>query len=353
MDNIPSYPLYFDPNLFAIPEVPSLSYREIIVNKINQITTVGFTIDEFQKAMVILCLIRFIIYSIRYNPITSFKICAIGSVSCFLWALTLNACVRFHYLNGTMDYCRLLKRISIEEEEYREMAKIIGTAKYVEDYWKKATGEMSPYHFEWVRPIFNLVPDRYSHITDPIYEYIRTDLYSLLKKFYKARIRSLMPMAMYTGVTRLGKKYCPYHVRWHATFIMMTLPIQTWIFSCTARAKHLMIHKLIPNRRFIDAENLRVNLGAIAFLQISFCMYAMLHAIFSQYFYIPFFVQNTELHVGTRNKKSIYSGGYTAWQDAFVFYDLNFRESMRLWWGFLGRGTKRDRRKKRKKRKKK
>jgi hypothetical protein len=40
----------------------------------------------------------------------------------------------------------------------------------------------------------------------------------------------------------------------------------------------------------------------------------MFHAIWGQYFYFPFFVENTELHVGPRPKTSIYSGN-TAWQD--------------------------------------
>jgi hypothetical protein len=35
-----------------------------------------------------------------------------------------------------------------------------------------------------------------------------------------------------------------------------------------------------------------------------------------QYFYFPFFVENTELHIGPRPRDSIYSGGYTAWQDS-------------------------------------
>merc|ERR1712127_315587 len=39
------------------------TYREIFINKIVQITSTGFTIDEFQKTMVLLCLIRFVIYS--------------------------------------------------------------------------------------------------------------------------------------------------------------------------------------------------------------------------------------------------------------------------------------------------
>jgi hypothetical protein len=41
----------------------------------------------------------------------------------------------------------------------------------------------------------------------------------------------------------------------------------------------------------------------------------MLHALCGQYFYIPFFTENVELHIGERNKLDKYSGGYTAWQD--------------------------------------
>ena len=91
------------------------TYREILLNKFNEITTIGFTIDEFQKAMVFLCLVRFIVYSIKYNPITSFKICAIGSVSCFLWAFALNDCVRNYY--SYLKYWRLLTRIEWEDIE--------------------------------------------------------------------------------------------------------------------------------------------------------------------------------------------------------------------------------------------
>jgi hypothetical protein len=362
MDNIPLYPSYEinppsygvnDPFNYIIPDVPTLSYREIILNKINQITTVGFTIDEFQKTMVIFCLIRFIIYSIKYNPITSFKICAIGSVSCLIWAMALNGCVRFHFTQHNMDDIKLLSRIATEEEEYIRVQKMVGRIKYMDTYWKKATGQMSSYHFEWIRPIFDIIPKRYSNLTEPIYEYIRTDLFYVLKSIYKTHIKSLVPMMIYGLTVRVGKRFMPYHTRWHATLYFIWYPLNSYSLQCASRFRAYIADELVPNRRYTDAENLRIYLGALAFAQISFCMYAMLHAIFSQYFYIPFLVQNTELHVGPRTVHSIYSGGYTAWQDSFVFYDLNLKETLRLWWGFLGRGTKRDRdrRKNRKKRK--
>ena len=42
-----------------IPPPEVIDYQQIVIHKFNQITSVGFTIDEFQKAMVFICLIRF------------------------------------------------------------------------------------------------------------------------------------------------------------------------------------------------------------------------------------------------------------------------------------------------------
>ena len=66
----------------------------------------------------------------------------------------------------------------------------------------------------------------------------------------------------------------------------------------------------------------------------------MLHALFGQYFYIPFFTENVELHIGDRNKLDKYSGGCTAWQDerqGSSGSSSPFRA--KLWYGWFGRGT--------------
>ena len=36
---------------------------------------------------------------------------------------------------------------------------------------------------------------------------------------------------------------------------------------------------------------------------IGFIIFGLFHAIWGQYFYIPFFVENTELHIGPRPKE--------------------------------------------------
>jgi len=90
--------------------------------------------------------------------------------------------------------------------------------------------------------------------------------------------------------------------------------------------------------------------------QYIFILLGMLHALCGQYFYFPFFTENTELHIGLRPKDSIYSGGHTIWQNKRAY--MTSREASaklskyrfgtirsaysllpRMWYGWLGRGT--------------
>ena len=336
----------FEPDY--IPEYIPSTAKEIVLAKLDQIVTTGFTIEEFQKAMIIICLIRFVVYSIKYNPITSFKICAIALFSCVLWGIALNDCVGIYF--PVLRFNPLLTNILFEEERFRGAAEMRAYHKVSSDMLNRLAGQGN--HFEWLRPVFNLVPEQFQKYTNPAYTYITEDLLGVLKQFYKSNLRQMMPFIIYIAYVRVGKKYCPYHIRWHFTFVTLYNTFVTYIFSCVNRAKS-MFHLLIVQARYEEAETFQLYLGAFVFAHISFVMFAMLHAIFSQYFYVPFVTYNVELHIGKRPLNSIYSGGYTAWQDDYLFYDLKFRESMRLWWGWLGRGTRKQRRNRRNKKKKK
>ena len=80
--------------------------------------------------------------------------------------------------------------------------------------------------------------------------------------------------------------------------------------------------------------------GLIAFiitLHIGLVFFGLFHAIWGQYFYFPFLVENTELHIGPRPKNSIYSGGNTAWQDE---KEKNVQRLFpKFWYGWFGNGT--------------
>ena len=80
--------------------------------------------------------------------------------------------------------------------------------------------------------------------------------------------------------------------------------------------------------------------GLIAFiitLHIGLVFFGLFQAIWGQYFYFPFLVENTELHIGPRPKNSIYSGGNTAWQDE---KEKNVQRLFpKFWYGWFGNGT--------------
>jgi hypothetical protein len=79
-------------------------------------------------------------------------------------------------------------------------------------------------------------------------------------------------------------------------------------------------------------------IACVVLAHIGFIIFGLFHAIWGQYFYIPFFVENTELHIGPRPKNSIYSGEQ-AWQDPEEKKNLN-RLFPKLWYGWIGKGTK-------------
>ncbi len=79
----------------------------------------------------------------------------------------------------------------------------------------------------------------------------------------------------------------------------------------------------------------------------------LLHALFSQYFFMPALIWGIENHIGSRPKDDVTSGGYTSWQDSIDLYSGK-PKTLKLWFGWLGKGPndKNRRRKRRNKRRK-
>ena len=103
--------------------------------------------------------------------------------------------------------------------------------------------------------------------------------------------------------------------------------------------------ELVPSGRFTEAFLFQSVFTMVISVHFLFVYLAMLHAICGQYFYLPFFTENTEIHIGKRPQNSIYSGGYTSWQDGSIKQveimtkDRKLFMFPRLWWGWLGKGS--------------
>jgi hypothetical protein len=198
-----------------------------------------------------------------------------------------------------------------------------------------------------------------------IYNKIIPKIYDICSKFWS----QLSGIAAYTVITRIGKRYCPYLVRWHWTFLLIISTVEQIFIYFIYRVYYFQSFVLIPQLESYDIESydiesydiesydiesydisidqnliLQINvlnaiIICIVLTHIGFVIFGLFHAIWGQYFYVPFFVENTELHIGPRPRNSIYSGGNTAWQNPEEKKRGLNRRFSKLWYGFFGSGS--------------
>ena len=139
-------------------------------------------------------------------------------------------------------------------------------------------------------------------------------------------------------------------VRWHWTFLLIIGLIEQIFIYFIYRVYYFQTFVLIPQTQayssYVDPNLLlQINIlnaiiACVVLTHIGFIIFGLFHAIWGQYFYVPFFVENTELHIGPRPKSSVYSGGQTSWQDQQEKDENLNRLFPKLWYGWFGRGTK-------------
>jgi hypothetical protein len=203
--------------------------------------------------------------------------------------------------------------------------------------------------------LWSYLPANIKFLSDKVYYFITLKAIPQIYRFIDTQITNLSGMLWYTFIVRINKRYCPYLLRWHWTFLIGLEFIERPFIFVQDRLIYYLNNILIPNSYFREAElvtNLLITLIATQYILI---MLGMLHALCGQYFYFPFLTENTELHIGLRPKDSIYSGGYTIWQNKRAYMISRQASSKlkkyrfgtirsaysklpRLWYGWLGRG---------------
>jgi len=337
----------------AILEEPSL--WELLFQKLENLIRYGITEREFQDLLVFLLVLRFIIYSIYYNPITSFKMCCIGGFSAYLWLTVLfnhthrylpymanNTFMLNMYDEQSLDFTSAVSRFT---KQGMLDSVVLDISEY--PFWsimrfkiltkELVFGTLIPF----VKQLWGLIPQSFFETIQPVTDYFGQYIFPLVKRFWKLNARGTYGMITYTFLVRVQKKYCPYHIRWHYTYVLIHSFVSRNIYLTLQRAQLYVLNVLVPQRRFDEAETVSIYIGVAIWLHLGLIMLAALHALFSQYFFIPLLTEAVEMHIGPRPKRSIWSGGYTAWQDQPAFYKREFNpfgDSTRLWWGWLGRG---------------
>ena len=377
---------------------------DLLMHAFYQKVRYGLLISDLNNIILCIIVVRFLILSIRYNFLTSFLIVAISFVAGSWWYIhlrfmfSLNYKVLTHFpvfrsIAWSFDEILRLKEIdkrlsdhtNYDENRFKTtFDRIWYECTSGELYLHKKTLETNFYrsYLAPIEPRLNREVIRCKFYLDPAALFVNywrmhripganilIKLYYLFSRYLNNKIVNhwfpfiwddVSDSLVYTLTVRMGKKYCPYLIRWHFTYLGLHKTIEAVLMPVWERAYIHMIVDIIPpysaylrNEKFyvynkaakardIAALNtpfakqylfflLSLQFGVIAVFV--FNLYAMLHAFSGQYFYVPFFTENVELNVGPRTPESIYSGGSTAWQDK----DMN--TSYQLWHGWFGRGT--------------
>lgn len=344
----------------------SIETFQLIIGGLWQQLQDGLTLADIENIIFFLLFLRFIILIFRYNFKTSLYITCIGLCAGYLWYRHLiDVILMYRQMLIKVPYLQKLGTSAIELESNSQALLATDLKVGSNVHWYNP-GKLFYYAFTkgiiqtdsetgiqyYIDPIsmiisnlnetskMKVLPTYYK-----IYNLIIPRLFETISEFWN----QLSGIAAYAIITRIGKRYCPYLIRWHWTFLLIIGFVEQILIYFLYRVMYfqdvIIQEKLsiaVVNNNFDPNLLLQFNLLTII---LAFCItvhlgsicFGLFHAIWGQYFYFPFFVENTELHIGPRPKNSIYSGGQTAWQDEKQ--ENSKRRLTKIWYGWFGSGT--------------
>jgi len=358
----------YDFNLSTIEPSTNVSmdtFRLIVIGLWDKIQD-GLTLADIENILFFILFVRFIILAIKYNLKTSLYITCIGLFAGYLWYRHLIDLISMY--RSVLLKLPFLHKLGMDAIQLRSFNRqmVLTDLKLGENTHWYNPGQIV--YYALMKGIVNVDPetgrkyyiDPVSMIVSKFQESNNSNILSIYYKLYHKIIpkiyeicskfwAQLSGVAAYAVITRIGKRYCPYLVRWHWTFLLIIGMIEQIFIYFIYRVYYFQTFVLIPQLNsydnFVDPnlliqiQVLNVVISSIVLAHIGFIIFGLFHAIWGQYFYLPFFVENTELHIGPRPKTSIYSGGNTAWQDPEEKEKNLNRVFPKLWYGWFGRGT--------------
>lgn len=349
-----------DPNLYL-----STGFDEITVSTEISIETLklifqglleqyqyGLGLIDIENILLFITFLRFIILANRYNIKTSFYISCISLFAGFLWYIHLKDLVTWY--GEMITYNRLTGRYidDMMTEAYIEQSKN-QSGMYLEfmnqnplNFLKSSlvyASERDGYRIDPISMTVSSLPPALNTQVAKWYYYLYNNFFPGIWNVVGKQVQDIAPLLMYVLIVRINKKYCPYFIRWHWTYLVVSSLFEGEIIRIIYRLYIYDTTILVPSGRFDESALLQPFFMIIVTTHYFLICLGLLHATCGQYFYIPFLTENTEIHIGKRPQNSIYSGGYTAWQEGssnqvkIMTKNRKFIMFPRLWWGWFGK----------------
>jgi hypothetical protein len=349
-----------DPNIYlntgfegaAVSTEISIETLKLIFQGLLEQYQYGLGLIDIENILLFITFLRFIILANRYNIKTSFYISCISLFAGFLWYIHLKDLVTWY--GEMITYNRLTSRYidDMMTEAYIEQSKS-QSGMYLEfmnqnplNFLKSSlvyASERDGYRIDPLSMIVSSLPQSMQLQVTTWYYYLYNNFLPGVWNVVGKQLQEIAPLLMYVLIVRINKKYCPYFIRWHWTYLVVSSLFEGEIIRIIYRLYVYDTTVLVPAGRFDESGLLQPFFMVIVTAHYFLICLGLLHATCGQYFYIPFLTENTEVHIGKRPQNSIYSGGYTSWQEGgskqvqIMTKDRKFLMLPRLWWGWFGK----------------
>ena len=347
-----------DPNIYLnsagslVSTEISLETLKLVFQGILERYQDGLGLLDVENIILFITFIRFIILSFRYNIKTSFYISCISLFAGMIWYFHLKDL--YSWYTSMLVGNRLTSQMAEDSINKREFIQGVRRSneyidfinehplKFFKQTWLNAV-ERDGYRIDPISMLMTKVPAEYKASVHKIYYSIFNNALPTAWSVIDKQLRELSPILLYLVIVRLNKKYCPYLIRWHWTFLFVFQFVEEIVVKLVYRLWTLQNYILIPQGKFQTSMMLQTFFMSVITIHYVVVWFGLLHATCGQYFYMPFIVENTEIHIGKRPQASIYSGGYTSWQDGNPRrIDLMVTGKKRfvlprIWWGWFGK----------------
>nr|QXM17950.1 hypothetical protein Ycf90 [Chaetoceros laevisporus] len=349
-----------DPNIYlntgfegaAVSTEISIETLKLIFQGLLEQYQYGLGLIDIENILLFITFLRFIILANRYNIKTSFYISCISLFAGFLWYIHLKDLVTWY--GEMITYNRLTSRYidDMMTEAYIEQSKN-QSGMYLEfmnqnplNFLKSSlvyASERDGYRIDPISMVVSSLPQSMKVQVTKWYYYLYNSFLPGIWNVVGKQLQEIAPLLMYVLIVRINKKYCPYFIRWHWTYLVVSSLFEGEIIRIIYRLYVYDTTILVPSGRFDESALLQPFFMIIVTTHYFLICLGLLHATCGQYFYIPFLTENTEIHIGKRPQNSIYSGGYTSWQEGsskqvqVMTKDRKFVMLPRLWWGWFGK----------------
>jgi len=364
-------PFNFESGLAPISTPISSETFELLIRGLWEHYRHGLGFVDIENIAIFILVLRFIFLSRKYNIKTAFIITIIGLSAAFVWYTHLKDLASFYAKSTWM--CPLTYNLASEFNEVHAQA----ASKYssvgnrfdssmfygpIVKAFKDITTDRTnngDYRYDPISMLWTYLPTNIKFISDKIYYLLTLKIIPQIYRYVTIQLAGVSTIMAYTFLTRINKRYCPYLLRWHWTFLIGIAYLERPLVLVHNRLLYYLDNILIPNGQFEQCQLVTIMIITLVTGQYILILLGLLHALCGQYFYFPFVTETTELHIGPRPKDSIYSGGYTVWQNKRAFRisrqastrlgtyrSGTIRDAYsllpRLWYGWLGRGNLND-----------